>query len=183
MFKKILLGLFFGLLATAGVFAQTQTQVQSIDKYNGMIDKGISDNDLQSHTLRLNAGGQPWAGILSYTENLYFYFETSGGIVALKKISVSTKVANRMAWIDFLFDDTGNLVKHFSITDATKASSPSGQYYFLNSKLITIIDGTGTRNTSNFNTEDIQKAVDILNKAKAYKKVFDSIVGIQLSPK
>lgn len=183
MFQKILLGLFIGLFASTAIFAQAQTQVQSIDKYNSMIDKGISDKELQSHTLRLNAGGQPWTGILSYSENLYFYFEAKAGIVALKKISVSTKVADRMGWKDFLFDDTGNLVKHFSISDATKASSPSGQYYFLSSKLVTIIDAAGTRNPNNFETADIQKAVDVLNEAKDYKKVFDSIVAIQLGEK
>lgn len=183
MFKKILLGLFIGFFAVSTVFAQVKTQVQSIDKYNGMIDKGISDNELHSHTLRLNAGGQTWTGILNYSESLYFYFEASAGIVALKKISVSTKVADRQGWKDFLFDDTGNLVKHFNISDATKASSPSGQYYFLSSKLITIVDAAGSRDTSNFGTEDIQKAVDVLNEAKSYKKVFDSMMAIQLQSK
>ena len=145
--------------------------------------RAFLDNDLHSHTLRLNAGGQPWTGILNYAENIYFYFEAKAGIVALKKISVSTKVADRQGWKDFLFDDTGNLVKHFSITDATKASSPSGQYYFLSNKLLTVVDSAGTRNPNNFGTEDIQKSVDVLNEAKSYKKVFDSILGIQLNSK
>ncbi|MEZ4883233.1 MAG: hypothetical protein R3E32_00760 [Chitinophagales bacterium] len=183
MFKKFLLGLFIYLFAATTIFAQAPTQVQSIDKYNEMIDKGISENELQSHTLRLNAGGQTWTGILNYTENIYFYFEAKAGIVALKKISISTKVAERMGWKDFLFDDTGNVVKHFNITDATKASSPSVQYYFLSSKLVTIIDPNGTRNPNNFETEDIQKAVEVLNEAKDYKKVFDSIIAIQLGAK
>lgn len=183
MFQKILLGLFLCLFASTAVFAQAQTQVQSIDKYNGMIDKGIADKELQSHSLRLNSGGQPWTGILNYSEDIYFYFEAKAGIVALKKISVSTKVADRLGWKDFLFDDTGNLVKHFHISDATKASSPSAQYYFLSSKLVTIIDSAGTRNPNNFATEDIQQAVEVLNEAKDYKKVFDSIVAIQLGDK
>lgn len=156
-------------------------QLKFIGEQNTAASAGISDGSLFVHRLTLNAGeAKTWGKYAQYQETLYCYFEIKSNTPILKKIAITTNIANRQGYADYLFDETGNLLFALDNSDI-KDLNKLARYYFSGRSLIMITTPEGEpKDASNFTAENLEKGVEYMKKAANYKKVFDSLVAIQM---
>ncbi len=155
-------------------------QVESINRLNNKVNERLAKGELYNHRINLNSSQGVWPGLSSYTETVNYYFTIDGPKVSLKKVIVLSKIADRQSYTDFLFDAKGNVSYCLYNHDVTKPQIPKESYHFLQRKMISATRNDETRGASEFVTEDVESGAAVLEQADAYKKVFMSLVGIQL---
>lgn len=178
----LLISCFF---ATLSVSAQetVDQQLQMITNQNGTVNGEIGEGKYYLHRLTLNAGyDKIWGNVSKYQENINFYFDINNGQAVLRKVIVSADIANRQAYSDYLYDPiSGALWLGYTTFDVTKPEQ-SLRYHFFNKQLISAYFDGKKEDATVITTEDAQKGSDILEKANAYKKAFDTLIKLQVTP-
>lgn len=175
--KKLFTAFFFFLALSAGVFAQ---QVESIARYNSKVNEDITNSKLFVHRVTLNSDSKIWGGLSKYQENADYYFEMRDGIAILKKIIITSSIANRTSYTDMLFDEQGNLAFGMYQRDIMATNEKPSRYYYFNKRLILVSRGDESFEEKDFTTEDVQGGIDMSQKADNFRKVFDAMARVQL---
>ncbi|MGB0839517.1 MAG: hypothetical protein ACPGXL_05225 [Chitinophagales bacterium] len=172
---------FVSLMLICGIaFGQAAAQVGSINKYNESINEAIGQGKLYRHQVVLNHSGfgkgKIWGNLSKYQETLDYYFEVLDGNVILRKLIIVSDVAARKSYSDLLFNTNGELALAYDDYDMMSTGDNPKRYHFIEKRLVQIEkEGFATDQT---NDEDAVEAVEVLNRAANYKKVFDNLANI-----
>lgn len=162
-------------------------QVTSITTRNNKVSDEISKGTGGKyfvHRLTLNSNSKVWAGIGNYTEMINCYFELEGGRAILNKIIVTTNIAGRTAYADYLYDGSGNPAMCFFHYDITKPSGKKLTTYYMNKTPIGVTtDEWGTILASEFGNPQAEISTEMLVKAINYKTMFDALASVQYNGK
>lgn len=172
-------------ITTGNVYAQ-DAQIVSISNLNTAVHTAIEENRLFVHRVSLNSTtGQDkiWPGFGKYKDNLTFYFDMENGRAILKKVIVTSDIIDRKAYADYMYDASGNLAMCFEVEDFLRPTADRSRYYFFNNKMLQLTVNEDTKDAASFTTDDVTTGVNTLEKGRAYKQLFDALVGVHLLAK
>ena len=181
MIKKMLSFSFVFMLFCTTLVAQ-DAQMTSITNYNNNVNEMIADDKLHCHRLTLNSNtgtNKIWGNVSKYEENVNCYFEIRDGLVILKKIVVSSNIASRSAYADYLYDESGNPAFCLDFHDVTSGTPPS-RYFYLDKQLIALTQNDMTVTKESFSTDNLNDGIEMMRKSLKYKDVFDALVRVQM---
>jgi len=180
--KNFLLGFILCLFSVSSAFAQAV--VTDANAYNDKINGQIGNSSLHVHQVTLNIFDKPIAGYGKYRETINYYFKVTGKKSSLKKIIVTSDVAKRKTYIDFLYDAKGNITKYEYNENVLDADSDKLQCYFIDKQLKYIArSGEEPLSEDELGTKDVETGVEAMSKAIRYKSIFDAMLGVQIQAK
>ncbi|HRK27033.1 MAG TPA: hypothetical protein PK239_07050 [Chitinophagales bacterium] len=193
MTKSVFTFVLFLFFATALSAQDSDAMVSSITTFNNTVNADIASEKLFSHRITLNTESSKvkfWGKMNKYTENATCYFELKDGGIVLRKVIILADITDRQSYTDILFDAEGNPSMFFYTNNTKNPNAQNERYYYGARKLIffsasrNTIDGavSDTYDETNFETKHINDGLSNYAKAENYKKLFDALVKVQMSP-
>lgn len=192
MNQKTIIALFLWVLSTTLIFAQDKKSnpqaeeeanknISTVIKINEKVNTEITNSSYFNHQITLNSLSKAWMGVAKYNENLTYYFELNNGIAKLRKIIISSNIADRTGYTDILFDENGNLALYYINPNLLDPNSKKERFYYLDKKPVGIAKDSDSYNALTFTNEQVQETIDIRLKVEKYQKIFDNLIAVQYS--
>lgn len=185
MMKKITLLLFVGIFMYSNTSTAQQNDeavLQKIITLDNQVSTDISKGVYYRHILKLNADKKIWGDAEGYGEEVTCYFEINdSGEIRLVKIIVSLEKGKEMAYQNFLFNETEkNIASYVDYYRDEKNIGRQGAY-FGDKSIIGVAVNDKIFIGDNLTDAMVATARTFYLKSRKYKKMFETIVSLQLS--
>jgi len=174
MKKSIIISITFVLVCQSIAFSQQVERISKIKEIYYKINNDVESNALYCNEFVLNKGKLPWPAVGIYQEKMQFFYDynTQYGSYDLKKIVIKAEHSITKTYIEFLFNDSGNLIFYYYSFQRDHDGKLERRCYFYNNILIRLIENAKIIDKIDNKYNDYWTA--IIKRADKHKNLFHS---------